>query len=46
MAGAPMAGSPAVQFAPPAATPAPAPKDSYPVCSRTVRDGCRNPGGK
>ncbi len=45
MAGAPMAGQ-QVQFAPPQMTPPPAAKESYPVCSRTVKDSCRNPGGK
>jgi hypothetical protein len=28
------------------APPAEAANKTYPVCSRTVQDGCRNPGGK
>jgi hypothetical protein len=28
-------------MAPPAASPAPPPPESYPMCSRTVTDGCR-----
>lgn len=35
-----------VQFAPPMTAPAPAPRDDYPVCSRTVTDSCRNPGSR
>lgn len=45
MAGAPMAGQ-QIQFAPPQMTPPPPAKDSYPVCTRTLKDGCRNPGGR
>ena len=46
MANAPMAGSPQITFAAPQMTPPPPAPESYPVCSRTVTDGCRNPGGK
>ena len=35
-----------VTFAPPSTTPPPAAQQNYPVCSRTVKDSCRNPGGK
>ncbi|NJC34052.1 hypothetical protein GGR88_001526 [Sphingomonas jejuensis] len=28
------------------AFPPPPPRDDYPVCSRTVQDSCRNPGGR
>ncbi len=34
-----------VQFAPMQTTPPPAAKADYPVCSRTVTDGCRQPRG-
>ena len=47
MAGAPMApGAARVTFGQPTVTPpTPAPAE-YPVCSKTVKDGCRNRGGK
>ena len=47
MAGAPMApGAGRVTFGQPTVTPpTPAPAE-YPVCSKTVKDGCRNRGGK
>ena len=47
MAGAPMApGAGRVTFGQPTVTPpTPAPA-TYPVCSKTVKDGCRNRGGK
>lgn len=35
-----------ITFAPPATNPPPAAQQDYPVCSKTVKDGCRNPGGK
>ena len=46
MAAAPMAGAGRVTFGQPTVTPpTPAPAE-YPVCSKTVKDGCRNRGGK
>ena len=43
---APPAGAGKVVFGQPTVTPpTPAPAD-YPVCSKTVKDGCRNRGGK
>lgn len=51
---APMMGTPApggqVVFRPSTpvaqAFPPPPPKDSYPTCTRTLRDGCTNPGAR
>lgn len=35
-----------IRFAPPTTSPPPAAQSEYPVCSRTVTDSCRNPGGR
>jgi hypothetical protein len=49
MAGAPQPGAQVV-FRPSApvsqAFPPPPAKESYPTCTRSVKDGCRNPGGQ
>ncbi|UZK66202.1 hypothetical protein [Sphingomonas sp. M1-B02] len=45
-AAAPGAPNTTVVFQPGNATPPPPAQESYPVCSRTVRDQCRNPGGR
>jgi hypothetical protein len=42
---APMAGAPAPQMGQPASNPAPAAQESYPVCSATVHDQCREGAG-
>jgi hypothetical protein len=38
--------APIMTMGPLAPPPAPAPKESYPRCSKTVKDSCINPGGK
>ena len=38
--------TPNMVMGPLASDPAPAPKASYPRCSKTVKDSCINPGGK
>lgn len=42
----PAAGQPQIVWQQPMVTPPPPPKDKYPVCSKTVKDSCRNPGGR